>query len=72
VWRVLGAVKTEFGKFGTVLEKVRDKLDQARNQIDETGVRTRVIERRLRGVEALPEGESAEMLPAPEAPEEDR
>jgi DNA recombination protein RmuC len=67
VWQVLGAVKTEFGKFGTVLEKVRDKLDQARNQIDETGVRSRAIERRLRGVEALPEGETPEMLPAPEA-----
>jgi DNA recombination protein RmuC len=70
VWQVLGAVKTEFGKFGTVLEKVRDKLDQARNQIDETGVRTRVIERKLRGVEALPEGETEKMLPAPETSED--
>jgi len=70
VWQVLGAVKTEFGKFGTVLEKVRDKLDQARNQIDETGVRSRAIERRLRGVEALPEGEAPEMLPAPETSED--
>jgi DNA recombination protein RmuC len=69
VWQVLGAVKTEFGKFGTVLEKVRDKLDQARNQIDETGVRSRQIERKLRGVEALPEGETAKMLPAPESEE---
>jgi DNA recombination protein RmuC len=72
VWQVLGAVKTEFGKFGTVLDKVRDKLDQARNQIDETGVRTRVIERRLRGVEALPEAETAAMLPAPESEADDR
>ena len=62
VWQVLGAVKTEFGKFGTVLDKVRDKLDQARNQIDDTSVRSRAIERKLRGVEALPEGESAKML----------
>jgi DNA recombination protein RmuC len=66
VWQVLGAVKTEFGKFGAVLDKVRDKLDQARNQIDETGVRTRQIERRLKGVEALPENQTAEMLPAQE------
>jgi len=67
VWQVLGAVKTEFGKFGTVLDKVRDKLDQARNQIDETGVRSRQIERKLRGVEALTEGDTAKMLPAAES-----
>jgi len=71
VWQVLGAVKTEFGKFGTVLDKVRDKLDQARNQIDETGVRTRQIERKLKGVEALPEAQAAEMLPAPESADQD-
>jgi DNA recombination protein RmuC len=66
VWQVLGAVKTEFGKFGNVLDSVRKKLDQARNDIDDTGVRTRAIERKLRGVEALPEGETAEMLPPPD------
>lgn len=70
VWQVLGAVKTEFGKFGSVLDKVREKLDQARNQIDETGVRTRQIERKLKGVEALPENQAAEMLPAPDSPDE--
>jgi DNA recombination protein RmuC len=70
VWQVLGAVKTEFGKFGTVLEKVGEKLDQARKQIDETGVRRRAIEKKLRGVEALPEAETAQMLPAPETPED--
>ena len=72
VWQVLGAVKTEFGKFGTVLDKVREKLDQARNQIDETGVRTRQIERRLKGVEALPEAQAAGVLPAAAEPDEDR
>jgi DNA recombination protein RmuC len=70
VWQVLGAVKTEFGKFGSVLDKVREKLDQARNQIDETGVRTRQIERRLKGVEALTESRTAEMLPSPEGDDE--
>ena len=69
VWRVLASVKSEFGKFGTVLEKVGEKLDQARKQIDETGVRSRAIEKRLRGVEALPEGETAGALPAPESAE---
>jgi DNA recombination protein RmuC len=69
VWQVLGAVKTEFGKFGMVLDRVGEKLDQARKQIDETGVRSRAIERKLRGVEALPEAQAAEMLPAPEITE---
>jgi DNA recombination protein RmuC len=70
VWQVLGAVKTEFGRFGAVLEKVGEKLDQARKQIDETGVRSRAIERKLRGVEALPEAEAAQMLPAPDETQE--
>ena len=54
VWQLLGAVKTEFGKFGTVLDGVKKKLDQASGQIDEAAVRTRAIERRLRGVQELP------------------
>ena len=54
VWQVLGAVKTEFGKFAAVLEKTRKQLDQARNTIESAGVRTRAIERRLRGVESMP------------------
>lgn len=61
VWRILGAAKTEFGKFGDVLDNVRNKLEQASRQIDQTGVRTRAIERRLRGVEALP-GDTAHAL----------
>src|SRR5689334_1217159 len=66
VWQVLGAVKTEFGKFGDVLSKVKKKLDEASNTIDETGRRSRAIERKLRDVEALPEGDSARVLPAAE------
>lgn len=62
VWQVLGAVKTEFGKFAAVLEKTRKQLDTARNTIDTAGVRTRAIERRLRGVESLPESEAEAML----------
>ena len=65
VWQVLGAVKTEFGKFGAVLQKVRDKLDQARNQIDETGVRSRAIQRQLRGIETNEDG-APKALPAAE------
>ncbi len=54
VWKTLGAVKTEFSKFGDVLDSVKSKLDQASTQIEKTGVRTRAIERRLREVESLP------------------
>jgi DNA recombination protein RmuC len=65
VWRILGAAKTEFGKFGDVLDNVKTKLEQASKQIDQTGVRTRAIERRLREVESLPSGEGGELLDAP-------
>ena len=54
VWGVLGAVKTEFGKFGEVLEATRKKLEQATKSIESAGVRTRQIERKLKGIEALP------------------
>jgi len=54
VWKVLGAVKHEFGKFGDVLQKVKRQLDSAGRTIDETGVRTRAMERSLRSVETLP------------------
>jgi len=47
-------VKTEFGKFGEVLEATRKKLEQATKSIESAGVRTRQIERKLKGVEALP------------------
>ncbi len=55
VWQVLGAVKTEFGKFGDVLAKTRKKLDEASQTIDQASVRTRAMQRQLRGVEAMPE-----------------
>jgi DNA recombination protein RmuC len=62
VWRVLGAVKTEFGKFGATLDKVKRQLDTAGRTIDETGRRTRAMERRLRGVEQLPGEEADDVL----------
>ncbi|WP_420109956.1 DNA recombination protein RmuC [Mycolicibacter arupensis] len=62
VWQVLAAVKTEFGKFATVLEKTRKQLDAARNTIDTAGVRSRAIERKLRGVESLPVPEADTLL----------
>ena len=63
VWGVLGAVKTEFGKFGGMLEKVQKNLQNAGDQLEEVmGKRTRAIERKLRQVEALPTEESKKML----------
>ena len=63
VWSVLGAVKTEFGKFGGMLQKVQKNLQNAGDQLEEVmGKRTRAIERKLRQVEALPTEESQKML----------
>lgn len=61
VWLLLGAIKSEFDKFGTVLAKVKKKLEEAGNHIEATGVRTRAIQRKLRDVESLP-GEQAQAL----------
>ena len=63
VWQVLGAVKTEFGKFGDTLDAVQRKLESATKEIERTGVRSRAIERKLRDVEALPAGEAQRVLP---------
>ena len=63
VWRLLGAVKTEFGKFGEVLIKTKKKIVEAGNVIDSAGVRTRAIERKLKDVEELPQKDSKQLLP---------
>lgn len=62
VWAVLGAVKTEFGKFGEALAHTRKKLDEASNSISKAETRTRQLSRKLREVEALPTGESEQMI----------
>jgi len=62
VWKVLGAVKTEFGKFGDMLDKVKKKLDETGNTIDDAVHRSRQIEKRLRKVEALPSEDGAPLL----------
>lgn len=63
VWEVLAAVKTEFGKFGEVLAKVKKKLHAVTREMDQAGVRTRAIQKKLRGVEALAPGEAERLLP---------
>jgi DNA recombination protein RmuC len=63
VWTVLSAVKTEFGKFGGMLDKVSKKLREAQSVVDdEAGVRRRAIDRKLRSLEVLPEIEAAAVL----------
>jgi DNA recombination protein RmuC len=71
VWRVLGAIKTEFGKFEEILTKVKHQIDLASRTIDKTGVRTRAIERKLREVEKLPEPEALEIFALPAADQEE-
>nr|WP_246012037.1 DNA recombination protein RmuC [Hydromonas duriensis] len=62
VWQVLGAVKTEFGKFGDVLAKTRDTLEKAAKNIDAAQVRTRAMNRALTGVEQLNDEQSTSVL----------
>ncbi len=62
VWKLLGAVKTEFGNFGTILEKTQKKLQEASNSIDSAARKSRTIERKLRDVQELPPGEAANLL----------
>ncbi|MBT3799698.1 MAG: DNA recombination protein RmuC, partial [Bacteroidetes bacterium] len=62
VWELLGAVKTEFGNFGEILEKTQKKLQEASNVIDQAGVRSRAIERKLRNVQELPSQKSTQLL----------
>ena len=62
VWRILGATKHEFSKFGAILEKAEKKLGEAQNVLSQSRTRTRVIERKLKGVESLPEMETKAVL----------
>ncbi|MGF6755323.1 DNA recombination protein RmuC [Paraburkholderia sp. GAS334] len=62
VWQVLGAVKTEFGKFGDVLAKTKSQLETVTRSIEQAETRTRVMNRKLRDVEALPGEEASGLL----------
>ena len=69
VWQVLGAVKTEFERFGDVLGAAQQRLEQANSELDKlVGVRTRAIQRRLAQVSALPDSAAAALLEEGEAP----
>lgn len=63
VWQVLGAVKTEFGKFGDVLARIRTQTQTVLNTLDQARTRTNVMNRALKNVEALPESQAQAVLP---------
>ncbi len=63
VWQVLGAVKTEFGKFGDVLAKVKSQTETVLNTLQQAETRSNVMKRALRQVEALPETQAQTLLP---------
>lgn len=62
VWQVLGAVKTQFSKFGDLLEATKKKLQESANKIDAAATTSRQIERRLKDVESLPASESTKLI----------
>ncbi|MDE2626027.1 MAG: DNA recombination protein RmuC [Burkholderiales bacterium] len=66
VWEVLGAVKTEFAKFGEVLARTKKKLDEASSTIDLAQTRTNVMARKLKSVEALSDSRTQLLLPGAE------
>lgn len=70
VWNVLGMVKTEFGKFGDMLDKTKKKLQESANSIEAVQVRSRAIERNLKDVQELPAGDTVALVAQSEAPEE--
>ena len=63
VWQVLGAVKTEFGKFGGMLDKARSQTESVLKTLTDADVRTRAMGRALKKVEALPDGQSQALIP---------
>ena len=69
VWQVLGAVKTEFNRFGEWLNRVRDQVGTVSRTLEQADTRTRQMQKRLKDVEALPAEQAVAMLPA--APRDD-
>ena len=70
VWNLLGAVRTEFGKFGEMLDKTSKKLQEAGNHIEAAATRTRQMERKLKNVQALPSSEAQSLLGIDAVPDE--
>jgi DNA recombination protein RmuC len=70
VWKVLGAVKTEFDRYGEWVAKVREQVQKAADTLDRADTRSKQMRRVLKGVEALPEAEALARLPLSPDPEE--
>ena len=70
VWEVLGAVKTEFAKFGNVLGRIRGQAQTVLNTVGEAETRTRQMSRALKGVESLPDAQAQALLPGVAADEQ--
>ena len=62
VWQTLGAVKSQFSKFGDLLEATKKKLVESANKIDQAATTSRQIERKLKDVEELPESKSTKLI----------
>ena len=62
VRKILSAVKTEFSRFGDVLQKVKTQIDRASGTIDKAGIRTRAMQKKLKDVEELPTEDSTKIL----------
>jgi DNA recombination protein RmuC len=71
VWKVLGAVKTEFNRFGEWVERIKEQVARASDTIDKADTRQKQMRRALKGVEALPEAQSQALLPAADDADED-
>ncbi len=71
VWELLAAIKTEFGKFGDILERTKKKLQEASNVVENAGVRSRAIARKLQNVQELPAREAAKLLQTGDTQEAD-
>ena len=70
VWKVLGAVKTEFERYGTWVEKISEQVRKASETIDNASTRTKQMRYALKGVEALPDAQAQALLPATEGEED--
>ena len=71
VWILLGAVKTEFNRFGGILEKTHKKLQEASNTIEDAAKKSRTIERKLKDVQGLPQAKAIKMLGSPAEDEDE-
>lgn len=71
VWVLLGAVKTEFNRFGTILEKTHKKLQEASNTIEDAAKKSRTIERKLKDVQGLPQAKAVKLLESPTEEDEE-